>query len=111
MPHDTDRGPDAEGPLGHVRRALSHAEGAIRCYLALFAAEAQRRVASALRQAVGALILAGLALLGATLVVCGIALYVESRVGVPGAGLAAVGAALLAALAVVVLARRGGRPK
>jgi len=106
---DTGGEPEASGPLGHLRRALRHAEDAVRCYLALFAAEAQRRVSAAVVQAVWALLLAGLGLLGVVLIAVGLATYVESRTATPGAGPFAIGAALIAAVLVVLLVRRSGR--
>lgn len=108
---DTGENPDPSGVIEHVKRALSHAEEALRCYLALCAAEAERRVRSLLRQAVWTMVLAGCGLIGVGLLACGVAMYVESRAAVPGAGPMAVGGAMLVVVLAVIAIRRAGRGK
>jgi len=50
-------------------------------------------------------------LLGVILLACGAAAFIQSRLDLPGGGPMLMGAALLATVAIILLIRRGGRPK
>jgi hypothetical protein len=83
------------GVVDCIRRALAHAEGAIRCYAALFAVEAERRMRRALDQAVWTLALVGFGLIGVALIAFGVARHLENWTGAPGSGAMMVGGAMV----------------
>jgi hypothetical protein len=83
------------GFLERVRRAVAHAEGAARCYLALVAAEGRRVARSIIHQAACMLALVGVGLVGTLLLALGLAAFLESRIGVPGSGHMTVGGAMI----------------
>jgi len=97
--------------LDRVRRAIEHAEGAVRCYLALAAAEGRRLVRSLMQEAVWMAGLVGFGLIGLVLLVFGVATFVQSRLEMPGGGLMIVGGAMIAlfAAAMVALKTREGK--
>ena len=95
--------------LDHLRRALEHAEGAIRCYLALVLARLQERRGALLRSIAWAALLVTLAVLGVVFVLSGLAQLIESHLGVPGGGRICVGGGILILLGVLALVR--GRRK
>ncbi len=111
MPGDTDKDSPGSGVIAHLRQALAHAQEALRAYIALVTGQIERRVAAAVRQAMWTIILAGLALLGIILLACGLATFLESRLGVPGAGPMLMGGALLALVVILAATRNGGKPK
>lgn len=96
------------GLLDRVRRAIEHAEGAVRCYLALVAAEGRRLVRGLMQEAVWMAGLVGFGLIGLALLVFGLATFAQSRLKVPGAGFMIVGGAMVAvfAAAMVVIKAR-----
>ncbi len=106
MPSTSDDDPKGEGVAAHLRQALEHGLQGLRCYLALLVADTQQRIAKALGQAIWAIALAVAALLGGILFVCGLAIFVERCVGVPGAGLMIIGGAILAAVFVAISLRK-----
>lgn len=108
---DTDEGSETGGLADHIRRALAHADGAIRCYLALLAAEQERRARAFRQQTLWMVALTGFALIGVGLFAVGIARYLESRPLAPGAGAMAVGGVMIAVPLVVLIVRwaRGGK--
>ena len=81
------------------------------CTLVLILGQAERRAVAVIRQAAWAFLLAGIALLGVVLLTCGLATFLESRIGLPGAGLMAIGGAILALVLVFALVRAGRKPK
>lgn len=111
MPDDTDKDSPVPGVIAHLRQALAHAQEAVRAYVALVTGQVERRVAAAVRQAMWVTVLVGLALLGVILLACGLAAFLESRLGVPGAGPMVMGGALLAIVLILVGARAGGKDK
>jgi hypothetical protein len=84
------------GLLDRLGRAFAHAEGAVRCYLALLAGEARRLVRGLMREAVWMAALVGVGLVGLAVLAFGLGTFIESRLGVPGAGLMIVGGAMVA---------------
>jgi hypothetical protein len=99
--------PDADttegGFLDRVRRVLAHAEEAARCYLALIAAEGRRLARGLMREAVWIAALAGFGLIGAAMLMFGLATYVESRLAVPGSGHMIVGGLMVVIFLVVMV--------
>ena len=94
------------GLLDRLRRVLTHAEEAVRCYLAILAAEARRLVRGLMREAVWMAWLVGFGLVGLALVAFGLGTFIESRLGVPGTGLMIVGGVMVAVFLVgMVLAK------
>jgi hypothetical protein len=67
------------GLLDRVRRAIEHADGAVRCYLAIVAAEGRRLVRGLMQEAVWMAGLVGFGLIGLMLLVFGLATFVQSR--------------------------------
>lgn len=102
---------EPEGIAGHVYRALSHAEGAIRCYLVLLAAEIEHRWPRMLRQAVWMVALVGVGLIGIALVGVGVARYLEARIDIPGIGGIIVGGVMVAICLVIMLRRKGKKER
>jgi hypothetical protein len=101
-----DDNPAGGGLLDRLGRAFAHAEGAVRCYLALLAAEGQRLVRGLMREAVWMAVLVGVGLVGLAVLALGLGTFIESRLGVPGAGLMIVGAVMVAVFLVgMVLAK------
>ena len=111
MSDDTDKNGPVSGVIEHLRQAFAHAQEAARSYVALLTAQVERRVAAAVRQTMWITILAGLALLGLILLACGLATFLESRLGVPGAGPMVMGGALLAIVVILFAVRAGGKDK
>jgi hypothetical protein len=89
------------GLIEHVHRAVDHGLGALRCYVALFAAESRR----VLDQALWVLLLTGMGVVGMTLFACGAAQWIESRMAVPGSGAMTVGMGLMVIFLAIVLTR------
>ena len=91
--------PDASstesGFLERVRRAIAHAEGAARCYLALLAAEGRRMARRLMHEAVCMLALVGFGLIGLAVLALGLGAFLESRIGVPGSGQMIVGGGMV----------------
>ena len=91
--------PDADttegGFLDRVRRVLAHAEEAARCYLALIAAEGRRLARGLMREAVWMAALVGFGLIGVAVFVVGLAMLIESCIGVPGSGYMIVGGSVV----------------
>jgi hypothetical protein len=90
------------GLPGSLRRALEHAEGAVRCYLAILAAEARRLVRLSMREAVWLAALLGVGFIGLTLLAFGLATFIGSHLDVPGAGFMIVGGVMVAAFLVIM---------
>jgi len=91
------------GFLECLRRAFAHAEGAVRCYLAILAAEGRRLVRGCMREAVWMAALVGVGLIGLALLAFGLATFIGSRLEVPGAGLMIVGGLMVAVFLVAML--------
>jgi hypothetical protein len=83
------------GFLERVRRAITHAEEAARCYLALIAAEGRRMAHRLIREAVCMFALAGFGLIGVAVLAMGLGAFIESRIGVPGTGQMIVGGGMV----------------
>jgi len=99
---DSDADTTQAGFLDRVRRALAHAEEAARCYLALIAAEGRRLARGLMREAVWMGALVGFGLIGVAVLVVGLAMLIESRIGVPGSGLMIVGGSMVAVFLVIM---------
>jgi hypothetical protein len=99
---DSDADTTQAGLLDRLQRALAHAEEAARCYLALMAAEGRRLARSVMREATWMLALAGFGVLGMAVLVVGLAMQIESRIGVPGAGYMIVGGSMVAVFLVAM---------
>jgi len=100
--------PDAEttesGLLDRVQRALMHAEAAARCYLALIVAEGRRAARGLMREGSWMAALVGLGLIGLALLLVGLAMLIESRIGSPGVGYMIVGGLTVIVFLVVMCA-------
>ncbi len=107
MSSDAEPGPPEGGAVAHLRRALAHALDALRCTAALVLRQAERRAAALVRNAARLLLLVGLAILGVTLLACGLAGFLETKLGVPGAGPMIIGGIVLAAVGVFLVLGRG----
>jgi hypothetical protein len=94
-----------------LQRALEHAQEAARCYLALIAAEYRRLARGMMREAVWMGALVGFGLIGLGLLVVGLAIQVESRLGVPGSGLMIVGGSMVAVFLVVMVVLKAREEK
>ena len=92
---DSDADTTQAGFLDRVRRAIAHAEEAARCYLAIIAAEGRRLARGLMREAVWMGALVGFGLVGLAVLVVGLAMQVESRIGVPGSGYMIVGGSMV----------------
>lgn len=79
------------GLVGSLRRAFDHAEGAARCYLALLAVEGRRQFRRFKRETAWIALLVGAGIIGLALLGYGLAVFVDSRVDLPGAGFVIVG--------------------
>jgi len=97
---DTD--PAQAGLADRIGRAIAHAEGATRCWLALLAAEGERRGRGLLGEAVWLGALVGVGVIGLGLLAWGLSAYLTSRMAVPGAGPMVVGGFLAAAFLAVM---------
>ena len=97
---DPDDNSAQAGLLDRLQRALTHAEGAARCYLALVAAEGRRLARRLMEQAVWVAGLVGFGLIGLALLAYGVATYLESLMVVPGAGPMIVGGVIVAVVLV-----------
>jgi len=103
---------DTDGVVDHLRRALEHAEQAVRCYLSLVLArlEARRRVLA--RLAAWALGMAALGIIGVVLILSGLARLADALfISAPGLGRLCLGAVVLLLAGVLGLAwarRRSG---
>ncbi len=111
MPDEPKPEPPVSGVIAHLRRALAHAQEALLCFVALILGQVERRVAAVIHQAVWAFLAAGTALLGVILLACGFAAFLDSRLGVPGAGPMIIGGALLAVALAFVLFQAGRKRK
>jgi len=100
--------PDADttegGFLDRVRRVLAHAEEAARCYLALIAAEGRRLARGFMREAVWMAALVGFGLIGVAVFVVGLAMLIESCIGVPGSGQMILGGLMVVIFLVAMVA-------
>ena len=92
---DSDGNTTESGLLERVRRAVAHAEEAARCYLALIASEGRRLARGLMREAIWMVALLGFGLVGLAVLVVGLAMQVESRIGVPGSGYMIVGGSVV----------------
>jgi len=88
--------------LDRLQRALTHAEAAARCYLALIVAEGRSAARGLMREGVWMAALVGFGLIGAAVMVLGLAAFVESRIGVPGSGQMIVGGVMVVVFLVVM---------
>ncbi len=93
------------GIFDHLQRAVIHALGALRCYIALLAAEGERRARRLLNEALWVLVLAGVGVLGVGFFAWGVARWIESRLGAPGSGGMIVGLAILLVFLAAALRR------
>jgi len=100
-----DPNTDSGGLLGHVRRALEHAVGAARCYALLLVGDVERRVDRAVRRLVLAVALLCVGLVGAVLLLAGVARLLDDCLG-PGLGHIVIGGCIVAIAAAVALATR-----
>ena len=100
-PNDGSQG----GLIEHVHRVLVHGLGALRCYITMVAAEAERRGRRLLDQAMWVLLLAGIGLAGVALFALGAAQWIESRLAVPGSGAMIVGMGLMVIFLAIALTR------
>ncbi|MBM4034515.1 MAG: hypothetical protein FJ291_22445 [Planctomycetes bacterium] len=105
MTTDIGEDPAPPGATGHLRRALGHALEASRCAVALILGQVERGASAIVRQAIVGFLLVGIALLGIVLFACGLAAFLESRLGVPGSGPMAIGGTLLAIVSFIVFLR------
>jgi hypothetical protein len=94
--------------LEHVQRAIVHGMSALRCYVNLLAAEADQRARRLAKDVVLMIILAGVALAGIIIFAAGLARWLDSCIGAPGAGAMIVGGGMVG-LALLVLLVRAGR--
>lgn len=97
---DPDDNSAQAGLLDRLQRALTHAEGAARCYLALVAAEGRRLARRLMEQAVWVAGLVGFGLIGLALLAFGVATFLDSLMVVPGAGAMIVGGVIVTAVLV-----------
>jgi len=107
-----DPNPELPGLLGHLRRALGHALEALRCYFALFGAEAEQRLGRVVRRALWPLALMALGIIGAVFVASGTAQLLDTWAWPrwPGCGRIVVGGGILAIFLILLLVeRRKGR--
>lgn len=84
------------GLLDRLQRAFEHAQEAVRCYLAMIAAEGRRLARGLMHEAVWMVALVGFGLVGLAVMVLGLATFIESRIGVAGSGQMIVGGAMVA---------------
>ena len=101
---DSDADTTQAGFLDRVRRAIAHAEEAARCYLAIIAAEGRRLARGLMREAVWMAALAGFGLIGAAMLIFGLATYIESRLAVPGSGHMILGGLMVVIFLIVMVA-------
>jgi hypothetical protein len=94
-----------KGLIDRVQRVVVHALGALRCYITMVLAEGERRGRRLLDEGLWVLLLAGIGVVGIALFASGVAQWIESRLGVPGAGSMIVGMAVLVVFLAVALAR------
>lgn len=105
---DSDANTTETGLLERVRRAAAHAEEAVRCYLAIVAAEGRRLGRGLVNEMVWKLAAVGFGLIGVGVLATGLAAFLESHIGVPGSGQMIVGAGMVVVFVVgiyVIMAR------
>ncbi len=91
--------------MDHLHRVVVHGLQALRCYIAMVAAEAERRARRLLDQAMWVLILAGVGVAGIALFAFGAAQWIDSRLAVPGSGAMIIGMGLIIIFLAISLAR------
>ena len=98
-----------DATLGHLGKALRHAQEAVRCWLSAMAKRSAKLGVSIVRAIVLALVLTVVALVGLIFAAYGLAKWLENGLGLtPGVGVLVVGVAMLCAVAVCALALHKG---
>jgi hypothetical protein len=99
------------GAIDHFKAALGHALDAVRCFIAMLAADAEQRAVRLVDGLAWLLVWVGLGLTGLVFFAVGLSELLDSAIGryAPGAARMAVGLALVGSFLVVHVVRRRSR--